>query len=231
MENLINLETLATDVIAKLTAVYNGLADLATEAQDALADVAQEYEADTDTEDRPWTVVLADYNLAREISANIASIRDKIAGGRWSNAVKDINEAVANRESAWARVEKNRAEAVAQAARLEAQEAGKTAERVESGFKLISSFTKGKGKGTVAHVLYMVGGTVFEDYAAFDSKTREITTPAENIGYSARNHSTNQREFIFRGDMTAEEIGKAAHIRDRIFAALRAEIGPLKVAA
>lgn len=239
MEILMNntaLTVLAADVTAKLTAIHADLAELA-EITKSVADTAEEaYYADSANREIPFCMVSGDYWLAKALADSIEGIREKIIHPRaeWSGAVRDIAKKIESREFEYSRAEKEIAEKAAARALSANREAAKTAERVESGFQLIETFTKvvgkGKSKEHIAHVLFKLDGELYQEYATYDPKSGEIPRDPNWIGVRLMDIDKKSVD-LFKAEMTVEEIGKAAHVQDSIRAALRAEVGPLKAAA
>lgn len=239
MENAIiktDLVALAATVSAKLTAVFEGLAEIA-EITTAVgeAEQARHNNRDRNDESMSWDESYGDYRLAKVIAQSVGSVREAIVHPLFGGSLGDIAKAVEDRAHHYEIADHLRACQAEIAATLATQEAGETAERVESGFTLISAFVKerkeARNKRHSAHVLYSIDGVLFEALADFDVKTRAFIGSEKSIGLHPTNRITGELAPLFRGGMTAEEIGKAAHIKDSIVSYLRAEIGFRKKAA
>ncbi|MGO7266104.1 hypothetical protein [Rhizobium johnstonii] len=231
----VDLAILASDVTAKLTTVFDGLVEIA-EIVAAVAEAEKERHNNRDRNDeKTWDESYGDYRLAKVIAESIGAVRLAISHPTFGGGLGDIARAVEDRARHYECAEELRARQTEIAATLAAQEAGETAERVESGFTLISAFLKerkeGRSKRYSAHVLYTIEGVLFEDLAYYDVKTRTFIASEKSIGLHPTNRTTGDIAPLFRGGMTEEEIGKAAHIKDNILSALHAELGPRKRAA
>ncbi|ANL74315.1 hypothetical protein AMC83_PA00088 (plasmid) [Rhizobium phaseoli] len=231
-----DLVALATTVSAKLTAVFEGLAEIA-EITTAVGEAEQDRHNNRDKKDESmsWDESYGDYRLAKVIAQSVGAVREAIIHPSFGGSLGDIAKAVEDRAHHYEIAGEARARQAEIAATLAAQEAGETVERVASGFTLISAFLKerkeGRTKRHSAHVLYSIDGVLFEELADFDAKTRAFIGSERSIGLHPTNRTTGELAPLFRGGMTAEEIGKAAHIKDNIVSYLRAEIGFRKRAA
>ncbi len=224
---------LAAEITAKLTAAHDSLTELtATVKIIAEADDARYHDDERRSSSAEGREIYGDYQVSSALARALNRVRDALADPHWGGAVGDIAKALAQREQEYELANRYRAQDDDRAAREANIEAAKTAERIESGFTLISAFTK-KANSTLARasVLYMLDGTLFDATEEFNPKTRELCRHERNIGIVTLNRVTNENVSLFAAEMTAEEIGKAAHLRDSIIAALRAEIGPVKIAA
>ncbi|NHT78948.1 hypothetical protein G8E10_24930 [Rhizobiaceae bacterium CRRU44] len=253
MENAINntakidLVALAAEVIAKLTAVHDGLADLekvSLEIAEATDTAYHNHERGTD---RPFCMVSGDFWLAKAILDGVQGVREKIVHPRFrsSGAIEAITQKIADREEQYARAEEDRIreaemaarQAVAMAREANA-EAAEKAERIVSDFLKISGTTKMVGKGRfkrgVATVVFLFNGNVYEVESDFDKATLEFSGVDHRNGrqgYLVIDRRELKAVPLFKPEMTAEEIGKTAHALDCIRAALREVAGPVAAPA
>ncbi|MGR9293602.1 hypothetical protein ACU8OS_35140 (plasmid) [Rhizobium leguminosarum] len=234
MENQnFDLFALASEITSKLTSMHESLAALTTTVMIvAEADYTRYHDGDRVSSSAEGREIYGDYRLSSALSQALRRVNDALADPHWGGAVGDIAKPVEQREQEYERANRYRTEAAQNAAREANYEAAKTAEHVDSGFTLISAFTK-KVMRTLsrATVLYMVDGTLFEVTEEFNPKTNEFCRHECNIAVVAFNRITNEGDQFFKAEMTSEEIGKAAHLRDSIISNLRREIGPVKIAA
>ncbi|ANL87120.1 hypothetical protein [Rhizobium phaseoli] len=234
MENQkIDLLALATEITSKLTAMHESLATLTTTVMIvAEADSTLYHDSDRVSSTAEGREIYGDYRLSSALSQALRRVNDALADPHWGGAVGDIAKAVEQRDQEYERANRYRTEEAQRAAREANYEAAKTAEHVESGFALISAFTKKIMRThSRATVLYMVDGTLFEVTEEFNPKTNEFCRGERNLAVIAFNRITNEVDQLFKAEMTSEEIGKAAHLRDSIISNLRHEIGPVKIAA
>ncbi|MGO7821209.1 hypothetical protein ACC684_28575 [Rhizobium ruizarguesonis] len=113
--------------------------------------------------------------------------------------------------------------------------AAETAEIIETDFYLISGSTsstgKGKNKKFSAEIVFLLKGEVFDLDVNFDGETREIAKwDRRDLGHSFTNRKTEARANIFKAEMSAEEIGKAAHVIASIEAAFNELLKPAAAA-
>lgn len=108
-------------------------------------------------------------------------------------------------------------------------ETAKTIERIDSGFKFISSFSDDFGRGkngfSVASVLFMIDGVLFQAEERFNKKVKTFDRTAELLGLDVKNRTDESRHELFTANMTDEQIAKAADCRDKIIAFMRRETG------
>lgn len=108
-------------------------------------------------------------------------------------------------------------------------EKAKDIERIDSGFKFISSFKEDYGRGkngySVATVLFMIGGVLFQAQERFNKKAQTFERAVDLIGQDIRNRTDESRHYLFTASMTDEEIAKAADCRDKIVIFMRHETG------
>ncbi|RVH69238.1 hypothetical protein CN198_14360 [Sinorhizobium meliloti] len=237
------LTALATEAVAKLTAIHADLADIAALSASIYEATSTEYRNHEAGRDRPFCVVGGDYWLARQIAQAVKDIRDKIIDSRWEScgAIHEIASKVEDREKAYSRAEEEAAReariavihAEAKSRDANAQNA-EAAERIVSDFLKISSHTEVRGKGKrkefFATVVFLFNGNVYEVESKFDRATNEFSGydfRNGRQGYVVRDRREMQGGFLFKPEMTDEEIGKAAHALDCIRAALREQVGPL----
>lgn len=247
MEILINntdLRVLANEVVAKLTAIHEDLEQLSQAATTVYEFLDNPYHGTReDRGGRPFCVVSADFWLAQAIADGLKDVREKIINPRFSSsgAVHDINKKIEDRAAQYARADEEAAREARIAkmekeakARGENAAAAENSERIVSDFLKISSQTETRGKGKrkefFATVVFLVNGNVFEVETQFNKHTREFNgydVIRGTQGYQLKDRRTMERSYLFKPEMTDEEIGKAAHALDCIRAALREQAGPV----
>ncbi|MBA1343890.1 hypothetical protein [Rhizobium sp. WYCCWR 11146] len=243
----IDLAALAATAFAKLTGIHKDLAELADISAAVFESINDEYRNHESGKGRPYCVISGDYWLARAIARGVKDVRDEIVNPNFSasGAVYEIADRTVKREEEYKRAEEEtireaRIAAIhaAAAARNENAEIAETADRIVSDFLKISSHTeacgKGKRKEFFATLVFLFDGNVYEVESKFDKDTHEFTGrdfTNGRQGYEVKDRRVMENSFLFKAEMTVEEIGKAAHALDCIRAALREQAGPIVVAA
>lgn len=209
MENLITstaLTALATEVGSQFVAILESLTEIETRAAEAYTDIDASWKTDYNS-----ATLRADRNLAYSIHDAAESVRRNVASYQ-----ERLLKATRSHVEAYDELELKRKTQLN-------IEIAKTATPIESGYVYLSAHVNlAKGKPTDrATVLYMLEGVV---YAAevINSKNELFITSGwadEPSAVVKGDGSSFQRKFYFGPEMTAEEIGKAAHLKEKVIQA------------
>ncbi|WP_173995759.1 hypothetical protein [Agrobacterium tumefaciens] len=207
------ITALAAEVQGQFAAILANLADIETRAAATYAEAAK-----VNNDMNCSAASDADRDLAYRLNDTLDSVRRHVV-----NYQESIVRGVKDHDKAYAQIEERRLTVLN-------IEAAKTAEPVESGFRLLSAhIALSNGKPTSrAAVLYMIEGTVFE--ATVDATEGGFSigrgwSPFE--GVQVHGEKPNVRRRLFWGAMTPEEIGKAVDIRAKIIAAAKDQFDDL----
>ncbi|PTV70235.1 hypothetical protein [Agrobacterium pusense] len=156
-------------------------------------------------------------NRAENIFDDVKSTRESV-GRSIGSFAEDLETAQRNLDQARDR-----------AATERAIEKAKDIERIDSGFKFISSFKDDYGRGkngfSIATVLFMIDGVLFQAQERFNKKARTFDRAIDLIGLDIKNRTDESRHNLFTANMSDEEIAKAADCRDKIVIFMRRETG------
>ncbi len=154
---------------------------------------------------------------AENISNDVKHTRESV--GRFLGSfTDDLETAQRNLDRARERVEIDRA-----------IETAKTIDRIDSGFKFISAYSNDFGKGknafSVATVLFMIDGVLFQAEERFNKKVKTFDRTTELLGLNVKNRTDESRHELFTANMTDEQIAKSADCREKIITFMRRETG------
>ncbi|TBG52639.1 hypothetical protein [Rhizobium leguminosarum] len=213
------LTALAADVKGKLAAIVAEL----TEIEMHTAAVYKEtHAAYCDAKGGNYEVLGAEDELAYGINNAAYSARYKL-----ENQIESLVNSIDRHAERYAQMEIKR--------KINANiETAKTTEAIDCGVNILSAniqLYKGK-PGNVAHVLYMLGGEVFEATVNADEKTGALSIwkgwGGDYEGAQPRAEGKqNHFQFFFWAEMTPEEIGKAVDLKAKIIRAARTQFDAL----